>query len=570
MKSYTARQRPRQSHRAAGAFVAFLTLLNTTRSAQFASPAEERAYLSRALADQAEQIREGEQRAQRLYHQRDLEMFRHTGNLAFLVAFAQTASADEAGTQLSPLLGHTNADVRLVALDGLACHRSALLNSLPGVIGRLDDADERIADRSAQVLGSLGPAAVTAVPALERVLAGTTHSAGLCEASATALGCVGPAARHALPTLDRTAHNPAAGVALAAMLAAGKIRAEPPLTCAELRRTGPAVFASANAYRAFQAARVPVCPTQETASLLVRFAPHAPPALRIEVCNVFGGLQVATPELLQVLLNYLADQEPRVQASAAAAMAQLPATNLTFIPLLAEAASGPDDFCAENSARLLARFGAAAGPAAPQMIQIVQRFHGSAHFRRTQACLAAIRVAGTNAAPVRDALVGMLPETAVIYSGLTSHEAKLVRASLLLALTEVGTTDAALPAVVDELANATPSALLAAAARAAGAFPDQPARLVPLLRDVLARPELDAALDLDQLNDPFTHVVISPTNATSIYLESIRSLHRFGASARPALAVLRQRARDPARPAPFFPPYQQEAAEVASRLAKMP
>jgi hypothetical protein len=44
----------------------------------------------------------------------------------------------------------------------------------------------------------------------------------------------------------------------------------------------------------------------------------------------------------------------------------------------------------------------------------------------------------------------------------------------------------------------------------------------------------------------------------------------MGSAARPALAALRQRAQDPLRPLPFYPRYQQEAAELADTLSKLP
>lgn len=546
-------------------------LLAATHAAHFTSPAEQEAYLRRALEAQAGQIRAGEERARVDYVQQQLKLFRDTGNLAFLAECAQTFTATESLRELVPLLDHTNANARLVALDGLARQGAQVAPALPRFIARLADADARVQGRAAEALSGLGTNAAPAVPALVRTLTSETNRPAVQEAVASALGCIGLGAVAALPALDAATQDRDVGVARAAWLAAGRIRNEPPLNCAELRAGGSAVFTGTTGYRALAAVRVRRCPTAETADMLVRLLSVAPPALRIEACAILGELRMESPAVVMALLAAVTDPEPHVAASAATAMAQLPATNAALVPLLADATTAPTSRKAESSAKMLARFGPAAATTAPTMLDNVRRFHGSAHYERTLTCLAVVRASGTNTAAVRADLTALLPENSVVYAGLQSHEAKLVRAALLLALAEVGATSDALPTVVDELANATPSPLLAAAARAAGALPEQHQRLALMLRDLLARPGLDSALNLEELNDPFGHFFFRPgKNSTSIYLETIRALRRFGLGARPALAVLRQRAKDPPRDSPFFPPYQQEASELAEMLTKLP
>jgi hypothetical protein len=548
-------------------------LLSMTAAVGFAARGgEAESYLRDALAAQADQVRAGEQRARREYVDRELRLFHETGNLTYLLESAQTFGAQEAVEGLSLLLASTNSDVRLVALDGLARHAGESQPVLPQILNRLEDPDGRVVLRATEAIAGIGPAASNAVPSLVQVLTSTSSSPAVREQAAGALGSIGPAAAGALTPLDQAVRDPDAGVALSALLAAGRIRGEPPLTCAELRAGGAALFAGHTAYRALEAARAPVCPAAESAVLLVRVLSNSPARpMRLEACRILGSLAVGSPEVVGTLLELLADPERRLASAAETALAGLPATNVALVPLLTEAAAGSDPASAEPAARMLARFGPSAGPAAETMLWTVRSFRGAAYYGRTLACLAVVRHAGTNAVSVRGELVALLPENSVIYSGLESHQAKLVRAALFLAIAAVGAEDEALPAVVDELANALPSPLLAAAARTAGALPEHPKQLVPLLGDLLARPGLDIALDLDELNDPFGHFTFSPRpNSTCVYLESIRALRQFGPAARPALTLLRRRAQDPARHSLFFPAYQHEAAELADALAKLP
>ena len=106
------------------------------------------------------------------------------------------------------------------------------------------------------------------------------------------------------------------------------------------------------------------------------------------------------------------------------------------------------------------------------------------------ASLAAVRAAGTNASQVSSNLTSLLKETSVVYSNLKPYEAHQLRAAILLTVADVGPTPDVLPTVLDELANATPSASLAAAVRAAGALPANSPQIIPRLCDLLGRAAL--------------------------------------------------------------------------------
>jgi HEAT repeat protein len=532
---------------------------------------EQDAFTRQSLEAQAGQIRRGDEAAHREYVAQMLSLFGKTGNTAFLRECSANLSAREALAVLTPLLQHTNADVRFVALDGLLLHKREALPALTNLLACLSDPDERVIVEAADGVSQLGKVSVYAVPALQRILLTSAYSAATRRAAAGALGEIGPPAQMTLAALDAAAHDPHAGLALTALVAAGEIRRQPPLSCEELETGGPAIFLGAKAYRALEATRVPVCPPDESAGLMVHLlASHPPAPLRVEACRILGKLAPDSLEAVNVLFDQIEDPEPLVAQAAADAMDALPAKNPALIPVLIEGASQSNGLKAILCARFLARFGPDAASAAPAMLADIGHFRGPENFGRSLACLAAVRATGTNASGTRSNLSAWLTETAVIYTGLDQHHAKQMRAAVLLTLADVGPTADALPAVLDELANSSSLPLQAAAVRVAGLLQEQGRVCVPRLCELLNRVGLDAAVDLDNF-DALTEEMqpVPGAHPTSVCLESIRALRRLGPAARPALAVVRQRAADPARPLPYFPPYQREAAELADALAKM-
>src|SRR6185295_3625073 len=102
-----------------------------------------------------------------------------------------------------------------------------------------------------------------------------------------------------------------------------------------------------------------------------------------------------------------------------------------------------------------------------------------------------------------------------------------------------------------------------AAARAAGTLSQGQEKVVPFLKDALARKGLDTAVSMETIES----MRQAPERKGSAYLEIIHALERIGPTAKVAVPVLRARAKDPVKNSPLCPPYQQAAARVADKLS---
>jgi HEAT repeat protein len=114
--------------------------------------------------------------------------------------------------------GLTDADVQLrrnvaLFLDAAAGSwydrsqpRMNVQSALPALIASLNDSDDRVRELVAQVIGEIGPSAVTAVPALVKLL--TDPSEASRNTACLGLAGIGPAAKAALPALRNALSGP--------------------------------------------------------------------------------------------------------------------------------------------------------------------------------------------------------------------------------------------------------------------------------------------------------------------------------------------------------------------------
>jgi protein SCO1/2 len=169
-------------------------------------------------------------------------------------------------------------------------------------------------------------------------------------------------------------------------------------------------------------------------------------------------------------------------------------------------------------------------------------FDGSTDQRLVARELDLLRARGADARAEAPALAAMLREQSVLYQGRGPNETARLRGYFFATLADIGPPPEALPFIVAELAHGHRVALLAAAARAAGATgPSARAALPHLLRIVSASFHDDqVCLDRYNASPPFA-------DSTTARLEAVRALGRIGA--RDALPALRELAASASIPA---------------------
>ena len=287
------------------------------------------------------------------------------------------------------------------------------------------------------------------------------------------------------------------------------------------------------------------------------------PVFRVMALEVMGNLEPSDPDSVRVLLRSLASTNVWVATNAAVTLARAPMTDPRSMEVLAGGLLGRNERAAVESARALARFGTNAAAFMPSIVEHLRQSKGRNSFRRIGACLHVLRAMGPEAQVASPHVADLLAEDASIYRDMPSFYARAVRRYLLLTLGDIGTPPNAIPVIIDELNNAFDQPSIAAAAHAAGNLARGQEKVVPFLKDALARKGLDTSVSMETLES----IRELPERTSSAYLEIIQALERAGPMARIALPVLRQRAKDPIKRSPLSPPYQAAAAKAAERLA---
>jgi HEAT repeat protein len=147
---------------------------------------------------------------------------------------------------------------------------------------------------------------------------------------------------------------------------------------------------------------------------------------------------------------------------------------------------------------------------------------------------------GQNARPAGEAIVALLPETCALYRGKTEREIHRFRAYALVALGEMGPPPSALPFILDYLNNKESDMQFAhaAAAFALGRMGAGYKQAEPLLVRLLDHAYMDGPVTFASFAS--FCATESPTGRyTSVRLEVIRALGRFGPAARTAMPALR-------------------------------
>lgn len=388
------------------------------------------------------------------------------------------------------------------------------------------------------------------------------------KAALNALASLGPAAAETVPALEAELSNPRSELSYAAYRALGAIRNEPLLDHKTLFTQGAKLFLGREGFCAFKSLSQPGVPRDRALLLLHEvLSTNLPSPIQLMALDTLGQMKPSDPSSICALVKSIGSSDDFIATTAAAALTHAPMTNPPAMDVLVGAVVSGKDRVAVESAKALARFGPQAAPLLRAIIEALKRSTGDTDFRRVGAYLHVLRAMGLDACAAGPALAEMLEESAPIYQGSHPFGAKSVRRYLLLTLADIGVPSSALPAIIDELSNTLEPPTLAAAARAAGHVGPGKEKVVPFLRQALERKGLSTAVSLETIESKKGPV---PEPVTSPYLEIIHALARLGPTARGAVPVLRDRAKDPVRRERYTPPYQQLAARVADELARMP
>ncbi len=522
-------------------------------------------YLENEFAGNRPFVQEAERRARQGIISSRLAQFEKTKEALFVFSLVQEQlPPEEVAPVYADLLRQPDPQVRSAALYGLSLCGSAALPFLVRIIECYEDQEDEVSWRAVAAIASLGEGAQPAVRPLMERLQRVDDTRRQRRAAVVALGRIGPPASEAIPLLEGELENSESATALEAFRAIGAIRNEPALDASFAAR-GSDVFLGRDGFRAFQSlreGRLASGDAVEVLDALLRLEPPAPVA--ILALELMGSFSSGSPDIIELLLDWIASPDDLVAQSATAALAKSPMTDAGAMEFLVRELNASQARKASAAATALARFGPKASPFVPAVMDVLRECTGETDYELVGAYLDILRAIGSDAAIAAPLLASLLPEDSPIYDGRSPHFAKSIRKYLLVTLADVGITSQAIPAIVDLLANSGQAVMIAAGARAAGALRAKQEMVIPYLLKVLELDDLAIGTSLDGIA---TRVLRPGPHLTSAYLEAIRALARMGPAAKEAVPVLRWRAQDPANPSPFYPRYQEEAAQAAAVIS---
>lgn len=477
-----------------------------------------------------------------------LEQLRTTGDRGWVQALRNLGLPYEEGFPIfRALLDHED---RLIQADAVAAlgdlYEQQALPALARIV-EIYAADEDLAAyEAARAIGRFKVDGAVAVPPFVEKLRRGSGSLRMRKATVEALGEIGPAAQDAAELLEELSRSKESEIAVAALKAAAKIRLDPPLPAADVRRQGAEVFAGAESARAFDALRAGEVAPDERRNLLrqVLARPDLPTPQRVVAVEELGALAPRDAESVGLLLQSRGAADKTVADAAQLALRKVAGLEPSAVSRLAEALLSDDDRVGRSAADTLLRFPELSAAAIPKAIAFLSHLPTPSDAQRIGAVLDLLRGQGAQAAAAVPALTAMLPEGATLYQGMAPEAADEVRTFTLVTLAEIGITVEAVPAIIDGLANSNHAKAFGAAARAAGALPQgrEKQGMVPFLL---------RALEPDYPDYPFTFLrfalwpAVPPEHLTTARLEAIDAIAKIGPpAAREATRLLRERAQD--------------------------
>lgn len=369
---------------------------------------------------------------------------------------------------------------------------------------------------------------------------------------AAAVARLGPAAATAAPILSRWLRDPSTIVQYHAFVALGQVNPQSPISFEALGRiqrlgsVGPEVqYATLLAMQqqaAPRAAEIPIVIT------IVKETDHR--GLKCFALETLGLIGPAHTGALRAILACVAESDEFISETGLRALRRIDTAHVELVPVLAEALSSSSWKARYYAAKALREFGPRAKPAVPALAAALSRADSTDKHYWVGAYLEALRAVGPGAVEAADPIVRLLAERSALYRNRSKNEVEQLRAFMLVTLSEVGVPDAALPFILDALANSNTlsdydpnfhrrDTLYAAGAIAAGALGARAADAAPFLLRVL-RPEFrDYRLTFESYfaNGPKSGIYTSPR------IEAIRALGKIGPAATTATSLLTELAQ---------------------------
>ena len=378
---------------------------------------------------------------------------------------------------------------------------------------------------------------------------------------AAAVATLGPAAAAAAPILSRWLRDPSTIVQYHAFVALGTVIPQSPISFEALERLGSvgpevqyATLLAMQQQAAPRAAEIPIVIT------IVKETDHR--GLKCFALETLGLIGPAHTGALRAILACVAESDEFISETGLRALRRIDTAHVELVPVLAEALSSSNWKARYYAAEALREFGPRAKPAVPALAAALSKADSTYKDYWVGAYLEALRAVGPGAVEAADQIVHLLTERSALYRNRSKYEVEQLRAFMLVTLSEVGIPDAALPFILDALANSDVAAaaghaagvtsdtlrIYAAGAIAAGALGARAADAAPFLLRAL-RPEFrDYPLTFESYlaNIPKSGVY------TSARIEAIRALGKIGPAAKTATSLLTELAQREESPQRFF------------------
>jgi HEAT repeat protein len=385
----------------------------------------------------------------------------------------------------------------------------------------------------AQRLSHMMPEAAPAIPTMTRLLeAGHTQDALI-----DALGTMGPAAKSALPALNRALALPSPILACKAFAAIAHIKGQPTLTLDQSQAVLQQIdqHSIQGTYTAFTRIKQAGPEAKETIPTLVRIVKtrHEPWLQRTAVETLAAVGPTGNREAALVLLQTVHSQDPVIALDDRQAFENFGTTAEQVLPEM-NALLRTEKVVPDGLLKAFAAIGPKAAPVVPHLLRLLQKgSHGDLNGINVgliYTLLIKIGPAGRETVPfLTDLILQTLhtPRTTIAYA----------RTGLLNTLMQIEITPRVLP-VIREMLQSVYTDDIACAAHAVARFGPQAADMIPLL----IRP----------LRQDFQDREVTPGNLygsdqpTTVRNECMHALASFGPAAKAALPLLQTYADLPA------------------------
>jgi HEAT repeat protein len=281
--------------------------------------------------------------------------------------------------------------------------------------------------------------------------------------------------------------------------------------------------------------------------------------LKCFALETLGLIGPAHTGALRAILACVAESDEFISETGLRALRRIDTAHVELVPVLAEALSSSSWKARYYAAEALRKFGPRAKPAVPALAAALSRADSTDKHDRVGAYLEALRAVGPGAVEAADQIVRLLAERSALYRNRSKYEVEQLRAFMLVTLSEVGIPDAALPFILDALANSNTLSntlsdthsdtlrIYAAGAIAAGALGARAADAAPFLLRAL-RPEFR---DYQLTFESYPGSIPKSGIYTSPRIEAIRALGKIGPAAKTATSLLTEFAQREESPQRF-------------------